>query len=48
MNHIVLETLHHDGKVFAPGDLVELTEEQGAALTALGVVKPAPAEKPKK
>lgn len=33
-----ISTLHHDGVVYAPGDAVPLTQEQGLALLALGVI----------
>lgn len=41
MKCTVLQPLHHDGKAFEPGATVELSDEQAAALVAVGVVKPA-------
>lgn len=40
----VLDALHHDGRRYEPGELVELEEDQAANLARIGVLSATPAE----
>lgn len=46
--YIVTSPVRHDGKDYAVGKVIELSEEQAAALIAAGAVRPAAEEKEEK
>jgi hypothetical protein len=48
MKYPVLDNLHHDGEAYAPGDTVELTDEQAEPLRWLRVIGSPLTEKPAK